>query len=273
MTLETQSTNTAFDKPVARKLLMKLLGSRDGIKMDAASAVRVGALFGISENNIRVTLTRLQGANLLQLVERGFYTLGEEGEQFATDIGGWRVAEETLCSWSGDWIAVLTNSLAKSDRKAQRSQERALKLMGMRQLSDDLYIRPSNFTQGVGAVRKRLYGLGLNRSALVFNGSQFSQELTEKAVTLWQTDVLEASYQEGLQQLESALAQLPSMALAEAAKASYLVGDEALKRLVFDPLLPEPLVNVTLRKAFREKVKEYDRAGAEIWADFLQSGE
>ena len=34
-------------KPVARHLLMKLLGSRPGIKMDAASAVRVGALFGI----------------------------------------------------------------------------------------------------------------------------------------------------------------------------------------------------------------------------------
>ena len=40
-------------KPNARKLLLKLLGSRDNIQMNASAAVRVGALFGISENNIR----------------------------------------------------------------------------------------------------------------------------------------------------------------------------------------------------------------------------
>ena len=66
-------------KPVARKLLLKLLGSRENIQMNAASAVRVGALFGISENNIRVTLTRLQSMQLITLVERGYYALGENG--------------------------------------------------------------------------------------------------------------------------------------------------------------------------------------------------
>ena len=72
-------------KPNARKLLLKLLGSRDNIQMNASVAVRVGALFGISENNIRVTLTRLQSAQLISLVERGFYKLGDKGIRFANN--------------------------------------------------------------------------------------------------------------------------------------------------------------------------------------------
>ena len=79
-----------MEKPVPRRLLLKLLGSRSGIKMDAASAVRVGALFGITENNMRVTLTRLQAAKLLNLIDRGFYTLGQQGQTLAKEVGTWR---------------------------------------------------------------------------------------------------------------------------------------------------------------------------------------
>ena len=83
-------------KPNARKLLLKLLGSRDNIQMNASVAVRVGALFGISENNIRVTLTRLQSAQLITLVERGFYKLGDKGIRFAKEIHQWREDEDGL---------------------------------------------------------------------------------------------------------------------------------------------------------------------------------
>ena len=166
-------------KPVARHLLMKLLGSRPGIKMDAASAVRVGALFGMSENNIRVTLTRLQSAKLLKLVERGYYQLGKEGEQFAGEISSWHTAESRLCEWRGDWLTVLTTALAKSDRKATRAQDRALKLMGLKKLSADFYVRPNNFNDTVGTTRERLFRLGLDKSAVVFNASHFA-DATEK---------------------------------------------------------------------------------------------
>ena len=77
---------TGAKKPVARKLLLKLLGSRDNVQMTAASAVRVGQLFGISENNIRVTLNRLQSTKMLSLLDRGYYQLGKGGEKFAREI-------------------------------------------------------------------------------------------------------------------------------------------------------------------------------------------
>jgi len=235
-------------KPVARHLLMKLLGSRPGIKMDAASAVRVGALFGISENNIRVTLTRLQSAKLLKVVERGYYQLGKEGEQFAGEISSWHTAESRLCEWRGDWLTVLTTALAKSDRKATRAQDRALKLMGLKKLSARL---------------------GLDKSAVVFNASDFADATEKKAAGLWQTKNLEASYEEGLIELARSRKRIEGLSLDDAAKEYYIVGDNALKRLVFDPLLPAPLVNVDLRRAFRAKVEEYDKAGAEVWYEFL----
>ena len=257
------------DKPIAKHLLMKLIGSRKGMKMNAASAVRVGALFGISENNIRVTLNRLQSANLLQLVERGYYKLGKEGERFAEEISHWRIAEDMLCEWYGDWVTVLTNSLVKSDRKAQRKRQRALKLMGMRKLSADFYIRPNNFADGIDSVRLRLHGLGLDKNAMVFVASHLPPSLHQKAITLWHGDALEISYEQGIAMIEQSLQQLPDYSLSQAAKVSYLVGDNALQHLVFDPLLPEPLVNVSLRKTFREKVIAYDKAGADIWYEFL----
>ena len=258
-----------LQKPVAKNLLMKLIGSRKGIKMNAASAVRVGALFGISENNIRVTLTRLLASNQLQLIERGYYILGKEGERVAAQIGRWRKAEDTLCEWRGDWVAVLTSSMVKSDRKAQRVRDRALKLMGMRKLDKDFYIRPNNLVEGIDSLRERLNSLGLDKNAMVFNASEFTPIINNKALSLWQTDELELSYQQGLIDIECSLQQLPDYSLDDAAKISYLVGDEALQRLVFDPLLPEPLIDVNLRKAFREKVIEYDKIGADIWLEFL----
>ena len=58
--------------------------------MDVQSAVRTGALFGISQNNIRVTLNRLVASNLLNKAQRGCYTLGAEGVAFAQLTIGYR---------------------------------------------------------------------------------------------------------------------------------------------------------------------------------------
>ena len=164
---------------------------------------------------------------------------------------------------------MLTTALAKSDRKATRAQDRALKLMGLKKLSADFYVRPNNLNDTVGTTRERLYRLGLDKSAVVFNASDFADATEKKAAGLWQTKNLEASYEEGLIELARSRKRIEGLSLDDAAKEYYIVGDNALKRLVFDPLLPAPLVNVDLRRAFRAKVEEYDKAGAEVWYEFL----
>ena len=238
--------------------------------MDVQSAVRTGALFGISQNNIRVTLNRLVASNLLNKAQRGCYTLGAEGVAFAQQVNHWREAESLLCPWQGDWVCVNTSELKKSDRKAFRARERALSLVGMQQLSADLYIRPNNIRNGVSAVRSQLHSIGLEKTALVFALSQLDDEHEGQAKRLWNTSQLEQSYRESAAALETSLSQLPKLPLNDAAKASYLVGDRALRQLVFDPLLPAPLIEEQLRRDFTEIVKAYDKVGEDIWFKFLR---
>ena len=256
-------------KPVARKLLLKLLGSRDNIQMNASAAVRVGALFGISENNIRVTLTRLQSAKLITLVERGYYKLGDKGICFAKEIHQWREDENGLVPWQNDWVVAQTSFLPKSDKKQLRAAERALKLVGMRKLASDMYIRPNNFAGGIGEVRGKLHTLGLSSKALVFSASDFDNQTQAKAMKLWSHLNLEALYKDGCVEIEESLARLPTLPLEEATKESYVVGDSALYHLVFDPLLPSPFIDVAMRERYRNLVKEYDDVGAKIWHRFL----
>jgi len=260
-------------KPVARKLLLKLFGSRTKVKMDASSAVRVGRLFGISENNIRVTINRLHSQKMLSLVDRGYYQLGKRGESFARQINSWREAEESLLTeWHGDWIVVQTNMLAKSDKKQSRKNERALKIVGFKKVFSDMHIRPANIAGGAVKVRERLYMLGLSQQAVVFCASNFDFKLQSRTNKLWNTTELEQAYRNGINKLQGSLLRLPTLSLDEAMIESYEIGDSALHQLVFDPLLPSPLVNERLRDQFTQLVKHYDDVGAQIWHRFLSLG-
>lgn len=59
----------------------------------------------------------------------------------------------------------------------------------------------------------------------------------------------------------------------EAAGGSYLLGDSAIKRLVFDPLLPEPLVDTACRQRIRDTVRSYEAAGQRAWQSILTPDE
>lgn len=238
--------------------------------MTALSAVRVGRLFAISENNIRVTINRLHSAGVLSLVDRGYYQLGKEGVVFAREISSWRNEETSLLpSWNGDWIVVHTHMLAKSDKKQARQNERALKILGLKKLLPDMYIRPANIQGGATVVRERLQSLGLSQQAVVFCAFDLEPKLNSRARSLWNTSELEHRYQQGVTELKESLHRLPTLSLEEATKEAFEIGDSALHQLVFDPLLPSPLINESLRSEFAQLVKHYDDVGAYIWHQFL----
>lgn len=260
-----------FVTPTPRQLLLKLLGTGKDEALDAASAVRAGALFGISTNNTRVALARLQAAGLIETVARGAYRLGTDGQALALEVSAWRTAEQSLCTWNGGWVAVLTSAQGRSDRKELRARERALAFLGMHELDDGLYVRPDNFAGGVHYVRSRLLGLGLEAQVPVFKATHFDDEREAKARQLWNAQGLEQAYQEGQKQLEDSLSRLRKMPSEDAAREAYFLGDLAIRRLVFDPLLPAPLVSVANRQAYREAVNHYDAVGHQIWRDYLAS--
>jgi len=255
-----------------RRLMLNLLAVAEGGQLGVAEAVRAGALFGASENAVRVTLTRLARAGLVETVERGAYRLGPEGRELGADVAAWRSAEDRLTSWSGEWIAVATGGLPRSNRKALRARERALDMLGLRELEAGLYLRPDNFLGGVDTLRRRLAGLGLCADAAVFRASALDAGREARARGLWRDLGPAESYAEAGARLDAWRDGAAALSLEEAARESYLLGNAAIRRIVFDPMLPAPLADEAERRDFIAATRRFDDEGRRIWAAFFAAG-
>ncbi|MGD9865000.1 MAG: PaaX family transcriptional regulator C-terminal domain-containing protein [Pseudodonghicola sp.] len=275
--MESKHVNLCNIEPAnARSLILRLLAVAETGRLSVAEAVRAGALFGISDNSVRVALARLAQAERVEAVERGLYRLGPKGRQLGADVAAWRQAEDRLTGWTGGWVAAATGGLPRSDRKVLRTRERALSMLGMRELGSGLFLRPDNFRGGVAAVRDRLTGLGLSSEAAVFGASDFDARRQARALRLWQDTEAAETYREDVAQLDHWLDRWQDRAAAlpleTAARESYLLGDQAIRRIVFDPMLPAPLADETARHDFIAAAKRFDDAGRRIWAEFLAQG-
>ena len=270
MTETVNSCNIADPDP--RRVVLNLLRAAGGGVLSAPEAVRAGALFGISDNSMRVTLARLARAGLVEAAARGLYRLGPAGRAVAADIAGWRDAESRLTPWRGRWVAAATGGLPRSDRKLLRARGRALSLLGMRELENGLHLRPDNLAGGIEGVRGRLYDLGLERQAAVFAAGDFDAARTAAAMALWRAQALEDNYREGVARLDGWAATAAALPLDVAARESFLLGDDAIRRIVFDPLLPAPLADEQARHAFIAAARRFDDFGRRIWDAFLGRG-
>ena len=254
--------------PNPKHLILNLLMAADG-PLTSREAVGACALFGIRENSVRVALVRLAAAGLVEAAGRGSYRLGPQAAPLADDVSRWRTLEQRACEWDGRWLVVSTGALGRSDRPALRARERALTMAGFRELEPTLYLRPDNLVGHAPVVRERLYKLGLDSSAPVFSAHDLDKGREQAARHLWDGPALTASYQATRQKLQRWMAHADQLDTDVAARECYLLGNEAIRQLVFDPLLPEPLVDVAERRAFNEAVQAYDRAGHVIWQKLL----
>ncbi len=244
---------------------MKLVLVADGRPTSARDVIASCALFGIRENSARVALVRLSAAGMIEAEGRGTYRIGPGAAGLAEDIRTWRKVESRVRSWSGAWVAVHCGGLGRSDRAALRQRDRALQLLGLRELDRGLFVRPDNLVGGVEGVRGRLYKLGLDGEAPVFVVPSFDSERDDRARGLWNGTVLTKTYVRTRQRLEKWLEHAKALDLEVAARESFLLGNDAIRQLVFDPLLPDPLVDVNERRAFVDAVLAFDRAGHAIW--------
>lgn len=258
--------------PQPRQLILKLLLAADDGELSARDAVAGCALFGIRENSVRVALARLAGAGLIEAAGRGSYRLGPNGTGLAADVATWPSAEQRVREWQGGWVAVHVGNLGRSDRVALRARDRALALLGLRELDRGLFLRPDNLVGGVAGVRERLHKLGLEEDAAVFLASELDRGRDQRARALWDGKALTRSYRQSRQQLEKWLARAGELELDVAARESFLLGSDAIRQVVFDPLLPEPLVASDERRAFVATVLEFDRAGRDIWRQIFTPG-
>ncbi|MDX1496344.1 MAG: PaaX family transcriptional regulator C-terminal domain-containing protein [Salinisphaeraceae bacterium] len=253
-------------QPTAKKLILGLLLAREGQPLTVREAINACALFNITENNVRVTLVRLSGEGLIESHGRGAYVLGPAAITTASEVAHWHEAEARLQPWSGSYICVHTSTLGRSDRKALRRREWALNILGMRELERGLYLRPDNLAGGVDGVRQRLLSLGLEAAAAVFVATDFDRERRQHIEQLWDGSALNNLYNKETQRLERWMERCQELEADVAARESYLMGSKAIRQLVFDPWLPEPMIDAAARHHFLQTVQRFDECGKAIWA-------
>ncbi len=255
----------------ARHLILDLLLATQGQPLSAREAIAACRIFEISENSVRVALVRLSADGLIVAAGRGSYVLGPSANELAGDVATWRSAEQRVRPWSGHYVAAFTGSLGRSDRTALRRRERALDMLGFRELAKDLYVRPDNLESDLDVMRQRLHVLGLEDEAVLFVGSQWSAAETARLQTLWDGQRLNQQYLSLRQQLLEWLQRADQLEPEVAARECFLLGSKAIRAVVFDPLLPEPLVDAKARQAFVDTVRKFDQVGHDIWARIYKS--
>jgi phenylacetic acid degradation operon negative regulatory protein len=254
-------------QPTAKSVILDLLSTIRGGALPVRALVAAGELFGIRENALRVALARLRAAGLVSSDEPGLYRLGDRAEAVNRLATSWRAAERGVRSWSGEWIAVATGGLT---RAAQLASGRALAFLGCRDLRPGLAVRPDNLVGGVAAARQHLRELGLDAGADVFGLHDLGPDTAGRAAALWDTAALRLGYRRTIADLERSERRLAALPRERAMAESFLLGGRAIRQIVFDPRLPDPLVPAAERRALLDALLRYDRLGRACWASFMR---
>ncbi len=256
--------------PTAKSVVLDLLSTLPRGSMPVGTLVAAGALFGLAENAIRVTLTRLLTSGLVERDDRGQYRLGARAGAVSRQVASWKRLGDRMRAWDGGWIAVHTGALGRSDRAAGRRRDRALHFLGLRELAPGLAVRPDNLAGGIAATREQLYALGLDTTAPVFVARDLDDATARRACALWPATSLVQTWRTTRQELERSERRLPQLPLERAMVESFLVGGRAIRLLVLDPLLPERIVPARERDLLLATLRRYDRLGRTVWAQFLR---
>lgn len=254
-------------QPVARNLILELLSTlREGSAMPVGALVEAGALFGLSGNNVRVSIARLLAGGQIARDERGHYRLGDKARAVGRRVRSWRGLNRRTRKWSGAWIAVHAGAAGRAEKAARA---RALRLLGFAELRSAFWVRPDNLAASVDEVRDELASLGLPGADLVFAVRDLDAPSEERARRLWDVRELSRRYRDLLRGIDRSSARLEKLSAGEAMVESFNVGGRALRQLILDPLLPEEIHPTAEREALFAAMTEYDRLGRLAWAELL----
>ncbi|HSJ99294.1 MAG TPA: PaaX family transcriptional regulator [Myxococcota bacterium] len=258
----------------AKSLILDLLSTLRRGSMPVRALVEAAALLGVAEGSVRVALTRLLAAGLVERDERGSYRLGAGAQAVSERVAGWRRLDERVRAWNGAWLAVLAavpsgRAAVPSGRGVRAAHARALRLLGFRELARGVAVRPDNLAGGIDAVRAELARLGLAPGAIVAALRELDEITEARARSLWDAGALVAGYRRGVRSLDTSWRRLATRSEPDAMVESFRLGGAMLRLLALDPLLPEPIVPAAERAAFVEAMRRYDEAGRACWSAFL----
>lgn len=249
--------------------MLDLLSTLAGRSAPVRFLVAAADLFDIDPNATRVAITRLLSSGLVERDERGAYRVGAAAAPVVARLNSWRSMEKRTRDWDGSWIGTTPQACccSKDDRSASL---KALEFLGLREFAPGLWIRPDNLKGGLDAVRDALVGLGIPASCPVFRIRDLDAASEARARALWDADALRGLYRRLTADLERSATGLPLLDAKRAMAESFLIGGEAIRRIVLDPLLPDAIVPTTERETLVRAMTAYDEVGRRCWAPFGQ---
>ena len=253
--------------PTAKSLILDLLSTLRRGTMPVSALVETGALFGIAENSVRVAITRLLAGGRVERDARGRYRLGAAAQPVGRRATAWRKIETRQRRWDSSWIGVLEPR--PGDGGSRRRRDRALHLLGFRVLAPALFVRPDNLRGGIDALRTELSALGLPPGDLVFELRSLDAVTSARARALWDSDALRTAHRELRTELEGAIRDFDTLPVDRAMVTSFLLGGQAIRQLVLDPLLPDDIAPGDERRELLDTMVRYDRLGRTAWAGLL----
>jgi phenylacetic acid degradation operon negative regulatory protein len=253
-----------------RKLILEMLDADPVMMANGRRLIAAGTVFGFSENQIRVALSRLLADGLLMQPCRGDYALDGAATRIQVEAQRWQKIESRLRRWRGDWCAVLTENLAAEGSTQFRRQSRALALRGMQRWRPGLWVRPNNLRGGPERLGEELLALGLDaiRGQCVIEQPDPGCEMSLQS--LWNPAQLEETYSEKIDELLEATSRLERPRSPAVLGETLELGGNCIRALLRDPLLPDELASGDRRRQLTGLLKDYDKKGRIQWRQFIQ---
>jgi len=255
-------------KPRPKSVVLDLLSTLRGHAAPVRFLVAAAEVFDIDPNATRVAITRLLAGGLIERDERGAYRTGAAASPILNRLNSWRRIDTRTRPWNGSWIGATPDGCSTS-KEARLIGIRALAFTGMREFAPGLWIRPNNLEGGLQAAREALSALRLNPDCPVFTLGDFDETGETRARALWDASAIRNLYRSLSFELERSGAELLQMDERRAMAECFLLGGEAIRRIVLDPLLPDAIVPTAERDNLVDAMMAYDEIGRRCWAPFL----
>ena len=248
----------------AKNLLLDLLRTSTSNAWPVKKLIEVAGMFDISENAVRVNLSRLVSRGLIETDSRSFYLMTRGYDPLRNWIDDWTRGEQRVTDWNGHWLCVTPPLSIK--KKDWQTLDKSLHRLGFRPVETRMWIRPDNLSRSIDSVNELIKAMS-GASDLIFTKvvelTINSQKL--KLETLWDRAALEDEYRNSIQRLKTSMQRLKNAHYSTALAESFTLGGEAIHLLALDPLLPDSMINKALRINLTQAMLAYDAHFHEIW--------
>ena len=261
--------------PATPRIALSLLAGVRGEALSAPALVGAAELLGVSANAMRIALSRLVASGDLTSQARGMYALSPERLAAIAHVHHYRTGFAPRVRWQGGYCGVLAGHLSRSQPARVRRRESALALTGFREYRPGFFVRPDNLEGGRTVLAEHLARLGLDDDAELVSLA-LDPEQARRLVRLYDVDADAARAVSLCAEVDALLATMDQRAPRKLAAETFWLGDEVLRFLARDPLLPEGLGHPAPRRALADAMSRLDQSAYALWrtiiAQFEQPG-